>query len=328
MSNSPSQLAEPTVNDVLEARRRIGSKVLRTPLRRYPILCELLNAEVWVKHENMQLLGAFKVRGGINLVSHTSPEEQSRGFATASTGNHGQSIAFAANSNGAQCTVVVPDGANPTKIKAMQQLGATVIEHGPTFDEAREYSERLSAEEGMRYVHPANEPLLVAGVGTYALEIHEDLAGIDAIVVPIGAGSGACGTCIVSDAISPDTEVIGVQSIAAPSVQLSWEKGAGGTVSAAMRTEAEGIATGAAYDFPVGILRRRLKEFALVSEDAIRSAIVTMFDATRTIVEHAGAAPLAAALEMKPRLEGKRIVLVASGGNLSPAQLRDIFSAN
>ena len=328
MPQSISSLQEPTIKDVLEARRRVASKVHRTPLRRYPALCELLNADVWVKHENMQLLGAFKVRGGINLVSHTSPEERSRGFVTASTGNHGQSIAFAANSSGAQCTVVVPEGANPTKMQAMRQLGATVIEHGPTFDEAREYSERLASEEGMRYVHPANEPLLVAGVGTYALEIHEDLADIDAILVPIGAGSGACGTSIVTDAVSPETEVIGVQSEAAPSVQLSWAKGEGSTVSAPMATEAEGIATGAAYDFPVGILRRRLSDFALVSEDAIRSAIVTMFDATRTIVEHAGATPLAAALAMKPRLEGKRVVLVASGGNLSPAQLRDIFAAN
>ena len=326
MPQSLSDLPEPTIRDVLEARRRIAAQVHRTPLRRYPMLCELLDADVWVKHENMQLLGAFKVRGGINLVSHTSAEERSRGFVTASTGNHGQSIAYAASSNGAQCTVVVPVGANPTKVASMQQLGATVIEHGPTFDEAKEYSERLADEEGMRYVHPANEPLLVAGVGTYALEIHEDLADIDAILVPIGAGSGACGTSIVSNTLSPSTEVIGVQSEAAPSVRLSWERGDGPTVDAPMRTEAEGIATGASYDFPVGILRRRLNDFALVSEGSIRSAIVKMYEATRTVVEHAGAVPLAAALDDRARFAGKRIVLVASGGNLSPSQLRDIFS--
>lgn len=327
MIKSLSQLPEPTIKDVFEARRRISSQVQRTPLRRYPILCDLLDADVWVKHENMQLLGSFKVRGGVNLVSHTSPEERARGFITASTGNHGQSIAYAASSNGASCTVVVPVGANPVKVASMQKLGANVIEHGPTFDESKEYSERLALEEGLRYVHPADEPLLVAGVGTYALEIYDELADVERILVPIGAGSGACGCCIVSDALSPGTKVIGVQSQAAPSVRESWMRGEGPTVDAPMGTEAEGIATGSSYDFPVGILRNRLHDFELVSDAELRSAIVTMFEATRTIVEHAGAAPLALALSQKERFKGKRIVLIASGGNLSLGQLRDIFGA-
>ena len=326
MIPSLSDLPEPTIKDVFEARRRISSQVHRTPLRRYPILCELLDADVWVKHENMQLLGSFKVRGGINLVSHTGPDERKRGFITASTGNHGQSIAYAASSNGASCTVVVPVGANPVKVESMQKLGATVIEHGPTFDQSKAYSERLAAEEGMRYVHPADEPLLVAGVGTYALEIFEDLPDIDRILVPIGAGSGACGCCIVSDALSPATKVIGVQSEAARSVHESWTRGEGPTIDSPMGTEAEGIATGSSYDFPVGILRNRLHDFELVSDAELRSAIVTMFEATRTVVEHAGAAPLALALSQRERWKGKRIVLIASGGNLSLPQLRDIFS--
>lgn len=326
MIPSLSDLPEPTIKDVFEARRRINSQVHRTPLRRYPILCDLLDADVWVKHENMQLLGSFKVRGGINLVSHTSPEERERGFITASTGNHGQSIAYAASSNGANCTVVVPVGANPVKVASMQKLGATVIEHGPTFDQSKAYSERLAAEEGMRYVHPADEPLLVAGVGTYALEIFEELPDVDRILVPIGAGSGACGCCIVSDALSPATKVIGVQSQAARSVHESWTRGEGPTIDAPMGTEAEGIATGSSYDFPVGILRNRLHGFELVSDAELRSAIVTMFEATRTVVEHAGAAPLALALSQRERWKGKRIVLIASGGNLSLPQLRDIFS--
>lgn len=327
MTQSLSNLPEPTIKDVFEARRRIGSQVLRTPLRRYPVLCEMLGADVWVKHENMQLLGSFKVRGGINLVSHTSEEERERGFITASTGNHGQSIAYAANSNGASCTVVVPVGANPVKVASMQKLGATVIEHGPTFDESKKYSEHLASEQGMRYVHPADEPLLVAGVGTYALEIHEELADIDIILVPIGAGSGACGCCIVSDALSPSTKVIGVQSSSARSVRESWRYGEGPTIDSPMQTEAEGIATGSSYDFPVGILRNRLHDFELVSDTQLRNAIVTMFETTRSIVEHAGAAPLAAALSQISRWEGKRIVLVASGGNLSVPQLKSIFGA-
>ncbi len=316
-------LFEPTMLDVLSARRLIARHVHRTPLRRVPGLCDLLDADVWVKHENLQVLGSFKVRGGINLVSRTSEEERARGFVTASTGNHGQSIAYASQSFGAGCTIVVPEGANPVKMASMRHLGATVLEHGSHFEVAREHAETLSREEGMRYVHPANEPLLLAGVGTYALEIHEDLGEIDVIIVPIGAGSGACGTSIVTNAISPETRVIGVQSAAAPAVQLSWAKKVGGTVEAEMGTVAEGIATASAYQYPVDILRKYLSDFVLVSEEAIESAIVTLLETTRTVVEHAGAAPLAAAEVIKDQLRGKRVVLIASGGNLSVPQLRD-----
>ena len=322
MSLSP--LPEPNIQDVLDARRKIAEHVHRTPLRHVPGLSELLNADVWVKHENMQLLGAFKVRGGINLVSRTSAEERARGFVTASTGNHGQSIAYAARQFGAKCTIVVPVGANPIKIASMRSLGAIVVEHGPTFDEAREYSESLAREEGMRYVHPANEPLLVAGVGTYTLEIHEDLDNIDYIIVPVGAGSGACGASIVTKYLSPETKVVGVQSEAAPSVQLSWAKMEGPTVDAKMETAAEGMATGSSYDYPVGMLRKYLHDFVLVSEDQILNAIGTMIATTRTLVEHAGASPLAAAEKIRDTIEGKRVVLIASGANLTLEQLKTV----
>ncbi len=322
---SISSLPEPTISDVYDARRKIAGHVLRTPLRQIPGLCDQLEADVWVKHENMQMLGAFKVRGGINLVSRTSSEERSRGFVTASTGNHGQSIAYAAQQFGAKCTIVVPVGANPVKMASMRSLGAIVIEHGPTFDQARVYSETLAREEGMRYVHPANEPLLVAGVGTYTLEVHEDLDDIDYIIVPVGAGSGACGASIVSRYVSPDTKVVGVQSEAAPSVHLSWAKMEGSTVDAKMETVAEGIATGSSYDYPVGMLRKYLHDFVLVSEDAIQRAIVTMIATTRTLVEHAGATPLAAAEKMRDQIRGKRVVLIASGANLTVEQLRSVI---
>ena len=325
MQMSLSPLPEPTIRDVYDARRMISDHVLRTPLRRVPGLCELLDADVWVKHENMQMLGAFKVRGGINLVSRTSTNERARGFVTASTGNHGQSIAFAAQQFGAKCTIVVPVGANPVKMASMRSLGAIVVEHGPTFDEARVYSENLAREEGMRYVHPANEPLLVAGVGTYTLEVHEDLDEIDYIIVPVGAGSGACGASIVSRYLSPDTKVVGVQSEAAPSVQLSWAKMEGPTVDAKMETVAEGIATGSSYDYPVGMLRKYLHDFVLVSEEAIREAIVTMVATTRTLVEHASATPLAAAETMRDQIRGKRVVLIASGANLTIEQLKTVL---
>ncbi len=324
MSLSP--LPEPTIADVYDARRKISGYVHRTPLRRVPILCDMLDADVWVKHENMQLLGAFKVRGGINLISRTSEEDRARGFVTASSGNHGQSIAYAAQQFGAKCTVFVPVGANPAKVASMRSMGAEVIEHGPIFDDARIYSELFAREEGMRYIHAANEPYLVAGVATYSLEIHEDLDDIDYIVVPIGAGSGACGASVVSRSLSPKTKVIGVQSSAAPSVYLSWKKMEGPTVDAKMETAAEGLATGSSYDYPVGMLRKYLHDFLLVSEDAIQQAIVTLIATTRTLVEHAGATSLAGAQTIRPQLKGKRVVLIASGANITIDQLKTVIS--
>ena len=323
---SQSALAEPTITDIYDARRKIAAHVHRTPLRRVPGLSDMLDADVWVKHENMQMLGAFKVRGGVNLVSRTTPEERASGFATASTGNHGQSIAYASQQFGAKCTIVVPVGANPVKIASMRSLGAIVVEHGPTFDEARVYSEALAREEGMRFVHPANEPLLIAGVATYTLEIHEDLDDIDYIIVPVGAGSGACGASVVTHSLSPQTKVVGVQSEAAPSVQLSWKKMEGPTVGAKMESVAEGIATGSSYDYPVAMLRKYLHDFVLVSEAAIQKAIVTLIATTRTLVEHAGAAALAGAETMRDRIRGKRVVLIASGANLTVEQLKTVLT--
>lgn len=319
---SLSNLPEPTISDVYDARRAIASHIHRTPLRRVPGLCDSLGADVWVKHENMQLLGAFKVRGGINLVSRTTPEERALGFVTASSGNHGQSIAYAAQQFGAKCTVFVPVGANPAKVASMRSMGADVVEHGPIFDDARIQSEIFAREESMRYIHAANEPYLVAGVATYSLEIHEDLDDIDYIVVPIGAGSGACGASIVSRYLSPKTKVIGVQSDAAPSVYLSWKKMEGPTVDAKMQTAAEGLATGSSYDYPVGMLRKYLSDFILVSEEDIRRAIVNMIAATRSLVEHAGATSLAGAEAIREQIQGKRVVLIASGANITVEQLK------
>ena len=281
---------------------------------------------MWVKHENLQLLGAFKVRGGINLISRTSEEERARGFVTASSGNHGQSIAYAAQQFGAKCTVFVPVGANPVKVASMRSMGAIVVEHGPIFDDARVQSEIVAREEGMRYVHAANEPMLVAGVATYSLEIHEDLDDIDYIIVPVGAGSGACGASIVSRYLSPKTKVIGVQSDAAPSVYLSWKKMGGPTVDAKMETAAEGLATGSSYDYPVGMLRKYLHDFLLVSEDTIQQAIVTLIATTRTLVEHAGATSLAGAETIRDQIRGKRVVLIASGANITIEQLKTIIA--
>ncbi|HIF71438.1 MAG TPA: threonine/serine dehydratase [Dehalococcoidia bacterium] len=315
-----SNLTEPTINDIRTARSAIKSHVTHTPLRHYPVLSELLDADVWVKHENFQLLGAFKVRGGINLVSQMSQNERERGFVTASSGNHGQSIAYAAKTFGAACTVVLPEGANTAKAAAIASLGAEVVFHGDVFERSREHAEEIAENTGMRFVHAANEPALIAGVATYSVEVHEDLKDIDVLIVPIGAGSGASGACIVTDALSPSTHVVGVQSANAPAAYHAWESGEFGIYP--MSTIAEGLATEGAYTLPIGILRNRLKEFVLVEDSDISSAIKQYVHATRTLVEHAGAASLAAAINMKEQLRGKRVVLIASGGNITTDQLR------
>ncbi len=310
----------PTLTDILEARRRIAPHVTRTPLHHYLSLDALLDAEVYVKHENHQRLGAFKIRGGINLISQLTEEELRRGVATASTGNHGQSIAYAARAFGATCVVAVPEGANPGKVESMRNLGATVVFHGRDFDQAREHMERLSREEGYRFIHAANEPMLIAGVGTYTLEILEDLPDADVIVAPVGGGSGACGVCIAAKSVNPAIRVIGVQAANAPAAYLSWKHG--GLVDAPMETAAEGLATSSAYELPQRILRDLLDDFILVSEEEFERAIVLHLEKTHNLAEHAGAASLAGALKIKDRLRGKKVVLVMSGGNISLAHLR------
>ncbi len=310
----------PTLQDIIAARKRISPYVVRTPLHHYLSLDRLLDAEVYIKHENHQELGAFKVRGGINLVSQLTPEERAKGLATASSGNHGQSIAYAARAFGVRAIVAVPEGANPGKVESIRNLGAEVIFHGSHFDVAREFIERLAKEEGYRYVHAVNEPKLIAGVGTYSLEIIEDLPDVDVIIVPLGGGSGACGACIVAKSVNPNIQVIAAQAERAPAGYLSWK--AGRIVEAPMESEAEGLATSSGYQLTQSILRDLLDDFLLVSEQEMNEAIVLHLEKTHNLVEHAGAASLAAALKLKDRLRGKKVALVASGGNLSMRHLK------
>ena len=201
----------PTLKDVYAARPRVYGVVKPTPLMRHPLLAAETGLDIFVKHENHNPTGAFKIRGGVNLIGSLSAEER-RGVITATTGNHGQSIALACQREGVPCTIVVPVGNNPEKNAAMRAFGAEVIEFGRDFDEARERVEQLQHERGLRYVHSANEPLLIAGVGTYALEIFEELPDADVILVPIGGGSGACGCAIVRTGLGSRAKIIGVQA--------------------------------------------------------------------------------------------------------------------
>jgi threonine dehydratase len=316
-------LAEPTIRDAMAAMRRIRPHLAPTPLRHSSAVSEMLGAEVHLKLEHHLPTGAFKVRGGVNLISQLSPEEREAGVIAASTGNHGQSVAYAAKLFGVKAIVCAPANANPAKVEAMRELGAEVNLVGASYDEARVACEHLASSHGYRYIHSGDEPLLIAGVGTHTLEILSEQPRTDTIIVPIGGGSGAAGACIVAKAVDPTIQVIGVQSDAAPSAYESWRDGR--LVEVASRTWAEGLSTGTAFELPQRILRRLLDDFVLVSDDDIRAAVRTLLERTRTVVEGAGAAPLAAGLALKERLAGRRVVLILSGGNISAAQLRTVL---
>jgi threonine dehydratase len=318
-------MEQPTFADVLEARTRIAPHVPRTPLREYPPLGRLVGTTVLVKHENHLPTGAFKVRGGVNLVSQLSSEERRRGLVASSTGNHGQSIAFGARLFGVKATICVPENANPVKVAAMRDLGAEVVPNGVDFDEARELAEQLSLEHGFRYVHSGNEPDLIAGVATATLELLEDDPRIDTIIVPVGGGSGAAGASIVAKTLNPTLRVIGVQSDAAPAAYRSWRDRA--LLEDEMRTFAEGLATRVAFELPQRIMWDLLDEFVLVSDDEIRVAQRAMIESTRNLIEAAGASPLAAAMQLRDSLAGQRVALIASGGNASPDQLRELLTS-
>ena len=315
----------PTLGDVRAARERIAPHLPQTPLYQYGALSELVGTEIFVKHENHLPIGAFKVRGGVNLVSQLSEDEQRSGVVTASTGNHGQSIAFAAGRFGVRAIVCVPERANPVKLASMERLGAELVVHGRDFDEAREHCEALARENGYRYIHSGNEPHLIAGVGTATLELLETQPDMDVVIVPVGGGSGAAGACIAGKGIRPELEVIGVQSSAAPAAYRSWL--ARELLEDRMETRAEGLATRVAFELPQRIMWEHLDDFVLVDEQELDRAVLLMIEGTRNLVEPAGASPLAAALRLKDRLAGKKVALILSGGNISPDQLREILAA-
>ena len=318
------QLVEPTFADVLDAAKQIHPYLQPTPLRRYPALDRLVGAEVYVKHENHNPTGAFKVRGGVNLVSRLSEEERHRGVIAASTGNHGQSVAYAARLFGVSAIICAPAAANPVKVEAMQDLGAEVVLEGDRYDDCRRNAERLERQHGYRYIHSGDEPLLIAGVGTHTLELVLEQPHIDTVIVPIGGGSGAAGAAIVAKAVNAKIRVIGVQSDAAQAAYLSWKSGT--LQESPNRTRAEGLSTAVPFELPQRVMRRLVDDFVLVSDDEIDAATRLMIEKTRTLVEAAGAAALAAALKLGNEVRDRTVALICSGGNISPAQLKTLLA--
>ena len=321
---TPFPLAPPTLADVYAARRALAGYLAPTPLVRFPGLCRALGCEAYLKLENLQPIGAFKIRGGLYLMSRLTPAEREAGVITASTGNHGQSVAYAADAHGVRAIVAVPRGANALKVEAMRGLGAEVIQTGRDFDEAREWAEAETRTKGYRYVHPANEPDLIAGVGTISLEILEALPQVEAILVPVGGGSCLAGQAVVAKALKPTVRLIGVQAEGAPAVTLSW-RARRVIETPEADTFAEGLQTRVPFLLTLGLILAHADEMVLVSEAEIRRAMLLLLETTRQVAEAAGAAPVAAALRLREQLAGKTVCLILSGSNIPLDALRRLL---
>lgn len=313
-----------TLADVLRARAALAPYLRPTPTLEPPALGAALGCRAFVKCEQLNPTGAFKVRGGIALLSTLPRAQLDRGVTAASTGNHAQSVAFAARLFGARALIFMPEGANPLKVAATRDLGAEVVLTGRDFDAARHAAEARAARDGLRYVHSADEPAMVAGVATWALELFEVVPDLDVLFVPIGGGSGAVGAGTVARAVSPRTRVIGVQAEGAPAVYRSWKAGRR-VATESVSTIAEGLATREPFDLPLQLLPGLVDDIVLVSDAALEAAIRLLFATTRLVAEPAGAAPLAAALASRDDLRGLRVGLALSGGNIPLDQFRRIL---
>jgi threonine dehydratase len=309
----------PTVVDVLHARRLLATHLPVTPIWSYPALDVIAGATVYVKHENVQPIGAFKVRGGLTALAGMPTAERERGVVTYSTGNHAQSIAYASRVFGNRCVVVMPEGANEVKVRAVQALGGTVVLHGVDLAGAQAHAEHLAAMDGLGLLSPGDEASLIAGVGTLYLEILEAVPDLDLLVVPMGSGTGAAAACIVAEALAPECRVIAVQSAASRAGHDAWRSG-----SAELRpnqTVVEGLSTGRSFDLPQHVLRDRLADFLLVSDDEILAAQRLLATHAHTLAEGAGAAALAGVLSRPELFAGKRIAVICTGGNASAREI-------
>jgi threonine dehydratase len=293
----------------------VGAAMSPTPAYAWPLLSERLGGTVIVKHENHTPIGAFKVRGGLVYVDRLKRERpRTAGLISATRGNHGQSLAFAAQRYRVPVTIYVPSGNSSEKNRAMRAFGANLVEHGEDFQAAREEAERHASRDGLEFV-PSFHPDLVTGVATYALELLRQAPDLDVLYVPIGQGSGICGCILTRDLLGLATEIVGVQSTEAPSYALSF---AAGTVvrTNSSDTLADGLATRVPDPDALAIIRRGASRIAQVTDDEVAAAIRAYWTDTHNLAEGAGAAALAAALQDKARLRGKRVGLILSGGNI------------
>jgi len=312
-----------SVAEVIRARSVVARRIRPTQLTRYEGLSREIGADVYVKHENHNPTGSFKIRGGVNLLHHLR-QQNVNGVITFSTGNHGLSVATAAAWSGAEAVVVVPENNNPEKNRAIAETGAELIEHGRTFEEAAAVVGELCDRRGLYYAHPADEPHLINGVGSEFLEIIEELPDIDVMIVPVGAGSEAAAAVVTLRAFRPEVEIIAVQSERSPAAYRSWK--AGQMMAAENETFAGGFATGQAYRTPFEIYRDGLNDFVVLSEEEIYRSIGLAWHYTHNLAEGAGASTVMAAIKLKERLKGKKVVLQMSGCNAATPEIARAFS--
>jgi threonine dehydratase len=297
------------------AHEVVRQAVPPTPAYAWPLLGERLGTSVVVKHENHTPAGAFKVRGGLTYVDRLKRQQAGvTGLISATRGNHGQSLAFAGRRHDLPVTIYVPHGNSVEKNRAMQAFGAKLVEHGDDFQAAREEAYRHAERAGLHMV-PSFHPDLVLGVATYALELLRAADDLDVLYVPIGQGSGICGCIMARDLLGLKTEIVGVQSTEAPSYALSFAAGTIVTTETS-NTLADGMATRIPDPDALAIIRQGASRIVQVSDDQVAAAVRAYWTDTHNLAEGAGAAALAAALQEKSRLQGKRVGLVLSGGNI------------
>ena len=310
-----------TLDDIKSASRIVYSQMQATPQYRWPMLCERLDTELWVKHENHSPVGAFKIRGGLVYFDYLIRSGQSlEGVIGATRGNHGQSVGFAARHYGIPATIVVPHGNSLEKNSAMRALGVNLIEYGDDFQASREFAQNLAEEKGLHLV-PSFHPLLVTGVATYCLELLGEVKDIDVVYVPIGLGSGICAMLAARDALNLKTEVVGVVSAHARAYAESFS--AGYPVESPVTTQlSDGMAGRGPEPEALELILQGVDRIVQVSDDEVSAAMCMMFECTHNVCEGAGAAALAAAAQEKSRLKGLKVAVVATGGNVD----RDVFA--
>ncbi len=320
MRNYEQLSAEVNLLGVIRARAVTDRYLKRTNLTYYSELSRLAGCEVYVKHENHNPTGSFKIRGAVNFLQHMSSEELEAGVLVATRGNHGLAMAWAGRFFHVPCTVVVPEGNNPEINRIVESFGADLIVHGHDFYDAQSYCDELVDSAGYYYVEQGNEPEILNGLGTMGLEIFEDLPDVDAIICPIGGGSGCASLLKVAQAVSPAVEIIGVQPERAAAFYESLKKGERVRLETA-DTVADGLAARSVFQLPYAIMKDHISDVVLLSEDEILQGIRIAIETTHNLAEGAGAASLAAALKIKDRLAGKKVALVMSGGNLDHEHL-------
>ena len=312
------------LNELEAAARLVHGVVRPTPQYAWPKLRDRAGCTVWIKHENHTPTGAFKVRGGIVYLDRLARSlPRPTGIVTATRGNHGQSISFAAARAGIPATIYVPFGNSPDQNASMAAFGARVVEHGRDFDEAKHEAQRVATAQGLHFV-PSFHRDLVAGVASYALELFRAVADLDAVYVSVGMGSGICGLMAARDALGLKTEIIGVCAVNAPATAHSFAAGRP-VATATARTFADGIATREPNAAAIGAICRGAARIVTVGEDEIADAVRAFYDDTHQIAEGAGAAPLAALLQERQRMANRNVALILSGGNIERERLRQVL---